>query len=85
MYGQLKQDLLQNLEELKKQGLYKSERIITSAQDSEIRISTGETVLNFCANNYLGLANHPEVVKAAQEAMNYWGFEIGRASCRERV
>lgn len=76
MYGQLKQDLLQNLEELKKQGLYKSERIITSAQDSEIRISTGETVLNFCANNYLGLANHPEVVKAAQEAMNYWGFGL---------
>lgn len=76
MYGQLKQDLLQNIEELKKQGLYKSERIITSAQDSEIRISSGETVLNFCANNYLGLANHPEVVKAAQEAMNYWGFGL---------
>ncbi len=76
MYGQLKQDLLQNIEELKEQGLYKTERIITSAQDSEIRISTGETVLNFCANNYLGLANHPEVVKAAQEAMNYWGFGL---------
>ncbi len=76
MYRQLKQDLLQNIKELKEQGLYKSERIITSAQDSEIRISTGETVLNFCANNYLGLANHPEVVKAAQEAMNYWGYGL---------
>jgi glycine C-acetyltransferase len=76
MYGQLKQELLQSIEELKKQGLYKSERIITSAQDTEIRISSGETVLNFCANNYLGLANHPEVVKAAQEAMNYWGFGL---------
>ena len=76
MYGKLKHDLLQNIEELKEQGLYKTERIITSAQDSEIRISTGETVLNFCANNYLGLANHPEVVKAAQEAMNYWGFGL---------
>ncbi len=76
MYSQIKHDLLQTLEELKEQGLYKSERIITSAQDSEIRISTGETVLNFCSNNYLGLANHPEVVKAAQEAMNYWGFGL---------
>jgi glycine C-acetyltransferase len=76
MYEKMKQDLLQLLEELKKQGLYKSERIITSAQDTEIRVSTGETVLNFCANNYLGLANHPEVVKAAQDAMNYWGFGL---------
>jgi glycine C-acetyltransferase len=76
MYEKMKQDLLQSLEELKKQGLYKSERIITSAQDTEIRVSTGETVLNFCANNYLGLANHPEVVKAAQDAMNYWGFGL---------
>src|SRR5690554_15557 len=76
MYGQMKQDLLQSIKELKEQGLYKKERIITSAQDSEIRISTGETVLNFCANNYLGLANHPEVVKAAQDAMNYWGFGL---------
>jgi glycine C-acetyltransferase len=76
MYGQMKQDLLKTLEELKEQGLYKSERIITSSQDSEIRVSTGETVLNFCANNYLGLANHPEVVKAAQEVMNYWGFGL---------
>ncbi len=76
MYEIMRQDLLKTLEELKEQGLYKSERIITSAQDTEIRVSSGETVLNFCANNYLGLANHPEVVKAAQEAMNYWGFGL---------
>lgn len=76
MYGRMKHDLLQKLEELKEQGLYKSERVITSAQDSEIRVSTGETVLNFCANNYLGLASHPEVVTAAQEVMNYWGFGL---------
>lgn len=76
MYGQMKQDLLRTLEKLKEQGLHKTERIISSAQDSEIRVSTGETVLNFCANNYLGLANHPEVVKAAQEVMNYWGFGL---------
>ena len=80
MYGQMKHDLLKTLGELKEQGLYKAERIISSAQDTEIRISSGETVLNFCANNYLGLANHPEVIKAAQDAMNYWGF--GLASVR---
>ncbi len=76
MYGQIKYDLLKTLDELKNQGLYKTERIISSAQDTEIRVSTGETVLNFCSNNYLGLSNHPEVVKAAQEIMNYWGFGL---------
>jgi glycine C-acetyltransferase len=76
MYGQIKQDLQKTLVELKEQGLYKSERIITSSQSSEISVSTGETVLNFCANNYLGLANNPEVVKAAQDIMNDWGFGL---------
>lgn len=76
MYGQIKQDLQKTLEELKEQGLYKSERIITSSQSSEISVSTGGTVLNFCANNYLGLANNPEVVKAAQEIMDEWGFGL---------
>ena len=71
MYGQIKQDVLKTLKKLKEQGLYKTERIITSAQDAEIRVSSGETVLNFCANNYLGLANHPRVIQAAQEVMNY--------------
>ena len=76
MYGKMKQDLQQTLEELKEQGLYKSERIITSSQSSDIAVSTGESVLNFCANNYLGLANNPEVVKAAQDIMNDWGFGL---------
>lgn len=76
MYGQIKSDLIKTLGELKEQGLYKSERIITSAQGAEIRVSSGETVLNFCANNYLGLANHPRVIQAAQEVMNYWGFGL---------
>ena len=75
MYGKIKQDLQNTLEELKQQGLYKSERIITSSQSAEIEVN-GKTVLNFCANNYLGLANHPEVVKAAQEVMNNWGFGL---------
>lgn len=76
MYGQIKQDLQKTLEELKEQGLYKSERIITSSQSSEISVSTGETVLNFCANNYLGLANNKEVIQAAQDIMNDWGFGL---------
>ncbi len=76
MYGQIKQDLQKTLEELKEQGLYKSERIITSSQSSEISVSTGESFLNFCANNYLGLANNPQVIKAAQEIMNDWGFGL---------
>jgi glycine C-acetyltransferase len=75
MYGKIKQDLQNTLEELKQQGLYKTERIITSSQSSEIEVN-GKTVLNFCANNYLGLANNPEVVKAAQEIMNDWGFGL---------
>jgi len=75
MYGKIKQDLQNTLEELKQQGLYKTERIITSSQSAEIEVN-GKTVLNFCANNYLGLANHPEVVKAAQDVMSDWGFGL---------
>jgi glycine C-acetyltransferase len=75
MYGKMKANLQKTLEELKQQGLYKTERIITSSQSSEIEVG-GQTVLNFCANNYLGLANHPEVVKAAQDVMNDWGFGL---------
>jgi glycine C-acetyltransferase len=75
MYGKIKQDLQNTLEELKQQGLYKTERIITSSQSAEIEVN-GRTVLNFCANNYLGLANHPEVIKAAQDVMNDWGFGL---------
>ena len=75
MYGKIKQDLQNTLEELKQQGLYKTERIITSSQNAEIEVN-GKIVLNFCANNYLGLANHPEVVKAAQDIMDKWGFGL---------
>jgi glycine C-acetyltransferase len=76
MYGKIKQDLQNTLEELKEQGLYKTERIITSSQSSEIKVGDGDSVLNFCANNYLGLANNPEVIKAAQDIMNDWGFGL---------
>ena len=76
MNQELVRDIRISLEELKEQGLYKSERIIISAQGPEIQISSGETVLNLCSNNYLGLSNHPEVIKAAQEIMNDWGFGL---------
>ncbi|GAD80031.1 glycine C-acetyltransferase [Vibrio ezurae] len=68
------------IEEVKSEGLYKSERVITSQQQASVSISTGEDVLNFCANNYLGLANHPELIKAAQSGMDEYGF--GMASVR---
>jgi len=75
MYGKIKTFLQQELETIKAGGIYKTERIITSSQSSEIEVG-GKKVLNFCANNYLGLANHPEVVKAAQNIMNDWGFGL---------
>lgn len=80
MYGKLKEHLERELEEIKDAGLYKKERIITSAQDAVIKISTGEEVINFCANNYLGLSSHPEVVKAAKETLDSHGF--GMSSVR---
>lgn len=76
MYGKIKDDLIQSLNELKDQGLYKIERIISSPQQASIKVSGGKEVLNFCANNYLGLANHPEVVEAARATMLEWGFGL---------
>ncbi|WP_299015204.1 glycine C-acetyltransferase [uncultured Photobacterium sp.] len=70
----------QQIEQVKAEGLYKSERVITSAQKAAVAIQSGEEVLNFCANNYLGLANHPELIKAAQNGMDKHGF--GMASVR---
>ena len=68
------------LEELKQEGLYKSERIISSQQQASIKVTTGEEVLNFCANNYLGLANSPELIEAGQKALDEYGY--GMASVR---
>ncbi|MCD9501514.1 glycine C-acetyltransferase [Photobacterium phosphoreum] len=70
----------QQIEDVKAEGLYKSERIITSAQKAAVSIQSGEEVLNFCANNYLGLANHPELIAAAKAGMDQHGF--GMASVR---
>ncbi|WP_288955359.1 glycine C-acetyltransferase [uncultured Polaribacter sp.] len=80
MYGKIKDTLKNELRDIQEAGLYKSERIITSSQDAVIKISTGEEVINFCANNYLGLSNNPEVIKAAKDTMDSHGF--GMSSVR---
>ncbi|ANH59520.1 glycine C-acetyltransferase [Dokdonia donghaensis] len=80
MYGSIQQHLQKELAEIKDAGLYKKERIITSPQDAVITISTGEEVINFCANNYLGLSSHPEVIQAAKDTMDTHGF--GMSSVR---
>ncbi|THF49459.1 glycine C-acetyltransferase [Flavobacterium supellecticarium] len=80
MYGKIKAHLENELNAIQDNGLFKKERIITSSQGAEITISTGETVLNFCANNYLGLSSHPEVVQAAKDALDTHGF--GMSSVR---
>lgn len=80
MYGNIKQHLQQELQTIKDDGLYKQERILTGPQDAVINISTGEEVINFCANNYLGLSSHPEVIQAAKDAMDTHGF--GMSSVR---
>lgn len=80
MYGKIKQHLQAEIEAIKEAGLYKKERIITSKQSAAITISTGEEVINFCANNYLGLSAHPEVIQAAKDTLDSHGF--GMSSVR---
>ena len=80
MYGKLKQQLQKELQNIKEEGLYKDERVITNPQGASIRVSTGEEVLNFCANNYLGLSSHPDVIQAAKDALDTHGY--GMSSVR---
>ncbi|QDT44755.1 2-amino-3-ketobutyrate coenzyme A ligase [Gimesia alba] len=76
MYGSFKQELEKTLASIREEGLYKSERIITTPQDAHIRVAEGEPVLNMCANNYLGLAEHPEVIAAAHAGLDRWGYGL---------
>lgn len=76
MYGSFKQELEQALATIREEGLYKSERIITTPQDAHIRVAEGEPVLNMCANNYLGLAEHPAVIAAAHAGLDEWGYGL---------
>ena len=80
MYGALQQFLQTELQNIEQQGLFKKERIITGPQGADIKVSTGQEVINFCANNYLGLSSHPKVVQAAKDALDTHGF--GMSSVR---
>jgi glycine C-acetyltransferase len=80
MYGAMREDLRAGLDEIRAAGLYKAERVIGTPQSAAVRVGSGAEVLNFCANNYLGLADHPRLVEAAHEALDRWGF--GMASVR---
>jgi len=80
MYGKIKQHLQKEIQDIKEAGLFKSERVITTSQDAVIKISTGEEVINFCANNYLGLSNNAEVIQAAKDTLDSHGF--GMSSVR---
>ncbi|MGB3145797.1 MAG: glycine C-acetyltransferase [Maribacter sp.] len=80
MYGKIKEHLQKEIEDIKNDGLFKEERIIVTPQDAVIKIDTGQEVINFCANNYLGLSSHPDVIQAAKNAMDTHGF--GMSSVR---
>ncbi len=80
MYGKIKAHLRQELDNIREAGLFKEERIIVSPQDAGIEVDSGQKVLNFCANNYLGLSNHPALIQAAKEGMESHGF--GMSSVR---
>src|SRR6266705_7193807 len=76
MFGLMKEQLSAQLDEIRAAGTFKRERVITSPQAAHIRVGEGQPVLNLCANNYLGLAEHPEVIKAAHEALDRWGYGL---------
>ena len=80
MYSNYQKFLQEEISEIKKAGLYKSERVIVSPQGAEIEVSSGQKVLNFCANNYLGLANNPKLIEAAKNALDTHGY--GMSSVR---
>lgn len=76
MYGSFKEHLLKQLDEIRTAGMFKAERIITSPQDALIQVGDGQRVLNMCANNYLGLADNAEVIAAAHEGLDRWGYGL---------
>ncbi len=80
MYGKIKEDLTQEIQSIREAGLYKDERIIMTPQGAEIEVKGGRPVLNFCANNYLGLSSHPKVIEAAHKTLDEWGY--GMSSVR---
>ena len=80
MYGKIQEHLQKELADIKSAGLYKSERIITSPQGADVTVDSGDEVIIMCANNYLGLSSHPDVIQAAKDALDTHGF--GMSSVR---
>ena len=80
MYGEFQEFLANELKSIQEAGLYKRERIITTPQGAEVRVSTGEDVVIMCANNYLGLSSHPDVIQGAKDALDSHGY--GMSSVR---
>jgi glycine C-acetyltransferase len=76
MYGEIKNHLKAKLTDIRDQGLYKSERVITTAQNARIKVSGGDSVLNMCANNYLGLSENADLIQAAKDGMDRWGYGL---------
>ena len=76
MFGGMKKHINEQLDEIRSGGLYKSERVITTAQSMHIAVQSGQEVLNMCANNYLGLSSHPDVIEAARQSYDKWGFGL---------
>ena len=76
MYGKLKNQLIKELKLIKESGLYKNERTIVTPQGADIRVNSGDEVINFCANNYLGLSSHPKVIQAAKDSLDTHGFGL---------
>ena len=76
MYGSVKEYLKSTIEQIKNDGLYKDERVITTPQSSKIKVTTGQEVINMCANNYLGLSSHPDIVNAARSSYDEWGYGL---------
>ena len=81
MYGKLKNQLQEELETIKVSGLYKKERVIVTPQHADIQVESGSNVLNFCANNYLGLSSDKKVVEAAKKALDKRGFGLSSVLC----
>ena len=80
MTSAIRKEIQNQLHDIREAGLYKNERVILSAQANQIQVGQGDPVINLCANNYLGLSDHPEIVQAAHEGLDRWGF--GMSSVR---
>ncbi len=76
MFGKVKEHLQNTIKQIELDGLYKAERIITTPQGANIKVTGGQEVLNMCANNYLGLSSHPEIINAAESSFNKWGYGL---------